>query len=76
MKYLPLNIDDFCELRRKNCVYVDKTGNIYNLITDSVNKYFLSRPRRFGKTLTISTIEQVYFCVSKFCYEVFTFSYC
>lgn len=52
----PIGIQDFETLRRANNVYIDKTDLIYQLI--STNRvYFLSRPRRFGKSLLISTLE-------------------
>lgn len=52
----PIGIQNFEQLRNNNCVYVDKTKFIYKLThTDQV--YFLSRPRRFGKSLLISTLE-------------------
>lgn len=52
----PIGIQNFEQLRNRNCVYVDKTRLIYRLAnTDSV--YFLSRPRRFGKSLLVSTLE-------------------
>lgn len=52
----PIGIQHFGQLRTNNCVYVDKTELIYQLThTDSV--YFLSRPRRFGKSLLLSTLE-------------------
>lgn len=59
MKELPLNIQTFSKLRERNCVYVDKTTHIYNLITSGTT-YFLSRPRRFGKSLLISTLEAIF----------------
>lgn len=52
----PIGIQNFEQLRNLNCVYVDKTALVYRLAnTDSV--YFLSRPRRFGKSLLVSTLE-------------------
>ncbi len=52
----PIGIQNFEQLRNRNCVYVDKTELVYRLVnTDSV--YFLSRPRRFGKSLLVSTLE-------------------
>ena len=52
----PIGIQNFEQLRNNNCVYIDKTELIYKLThTDSV--YFLSRPRRFGKSLLVSTLE-------------------
>ena len=55
MKY-PIGIQSFDRLREDGFVYVDKTALVYNLVqTGSI--YFLSRPRRFGKSLLISTFE-------------------
>ena len=52
----PIGIQSFEDLRRNHCVYVDKTEIIYRL-THTNKFYFLSRPRRFGKSLLISTLE-------------------
>ena len=52
----PIGIQNFEQLRNNDCVYVDKTELVYRLThTDRV--YFLSRPRRFGKSLLVSTLE-------------------
>lgn len=56
MKKLPIGISEFAELREKKCVYVDKTKHIYSLLQDNT-RTFLSRPRRFGKSLLISTLK-------------------
>ena len=40
-----------------NCMYVDKTKEIYSLISKQDGQFFLSRPRRFGKSLTLSTLK-------------------
>jgi hypothetical protein len=54
--YYPVGIQDFSEIRRLNALYVDKTELIYRLTSRS--KYvFLSRPRRFGKSLLSSTLQ-------------------
>ncbi len=59
MKKLPIGISDFKELITNNYIYVDKTKYIYEIINSS--KYiFISRPRRFGKSLLLSTIEYLY----------------
>ncbi|MCX7870821.1 MAG: ATP-binding protein [bacterium] len=59
MRKLPIGISDFKELITNNYIYVDKTRYIYELLSSS--KYiFLSRPRRFGKSLLLSTIEYLY----------------
>lgn len=55
MKY-PIGIQSFEKIRRDGFLYIDKTALIHQLIT-SGNYYFLSRPRRFGKSLLLSTIE-------------------
>lgn len=60
MKKLPDNIADFRTLRDGNYVYADKTKYIYDLLTGSGQNYFLARPRRFGKTLLVSTLEQIF----------------
>jgi hypothetical protein len=52
----PIGIQDFSELRNMNCVYVDKTELIYRL-THTSKFVFLSRPRRFGKSLLSSTLR-------------------
>ena len=52
----PIGIQDFEKLRTDGYVYVDKTALIYKLATTG-SYYFLSRPRRFGKSLLISTME-------------------
>ena len=52
----PIGIQSFEKIRRSGAVYIDKTAQIYEL-THSVLYHFLSRPRRFGKSLLISTIE-------------------
>jgi hypothetical protein len=55
MKKLPLGFQDFDQLVEDNCVYVDKTQLIHQLVTTG-SYYFLSRPRRFGKSLLLSTL--------------------
>lgn len=55
----PIGLQDFGEIRKNGYVYVDKTPHIYRLVT-SYKYYFLSRPRRFGKSLLISTLECVF----------------
>ena len=52
----PIGIQSFSEIREKGFVYVDKTAAIYKM-TSSGKFYFLSRPRRFGKSLLVSTLE-------------------
>ena len=58
-KTLPIGYQDFESLREDDCYYVDKTQYILNLI-HSGRYYFLSRPRRFGKSLLVSTIEYLF----------------
>ncbi|MCU0444679.1 MAG: ATP-binding protein [Microscillaceae bacterium] len=54
-----LGIQDFSELRLRNCVYVDKTELVYQLIMQN-KTYFLSHPRRFGKSLLVSILEYLF----------------
>ena len=55
-KLYPIGIQNFEDLRKRDYIYVDKTALIYQLISTG-KYYFLSRPRRFGKSLLISTLE-------------------
>ena len=52
----PIGIQDFEKLRDSGYVYVDKTALVYKLASEG-SYYFLSRPRRFGKSLLLSTLE-------------------
>ncbi len=59
LPYLPIGIQDFPTIREEGYLYVDKTALVYEL-TQKRYTYFLSRPRRFGKSLILSTL-QAYF---------------
>jgi hypothetical protein len=59
MKKLPIGTQTFEALREEGNIYVDKTEHIYNLI-NSGRVYFLSRPRRFGRSLLISTFKELF----------------
>ena len=56
MQNLPIGMQSFESIRQNNFLYVDKTKHIYNL-ANSNRYYFLSRPRRFGKSLFLSTLK-------------------
>ena len=56
---LPIGTASFMNLRNRNCYYVDKTPHIEKLI-DRGEYYFLSRPRRFGKTLLVDTMQELF----------------
>ena len=58
MKY-PIGIQSFADIRKRGFVYVDKTAFIYRMALMG-KYYFLSRPRRFGKSLLISTMEDYF----------------
>ncbi len=58
-KLLPIGIQTFSEIIENNYIYVDKTRLIHELITTG-KTYFFSRPRRFGKSLLISTLEAIF----------------
>lgn len=60
MKNLPLGIQTFSKIVTDDYIYVDKTKDIYNLFIDGGQYYFLSRPRRFGKSLLISTLSELF----------------
>lgn len=55
-KNLPIGINSFEIIRTSNFIYIDKTEFIYQL-TNHVGRYFLSRPRRFGKSLFLDTLK-------------------
>jgi hypothetical protein len=57
---LPIGIQDFVSIREEGYVYVDKTARIHELITGSGRVFFLSRPRRFGKSLLCSTLGALF----------------
>ncbi|WP_129408485.1 ATP-binding protein [Marinitoga lauensis] len=59
MKKLPIGVQDYKEIITENYIYVDKTKYLYDLMT-SGKFYFLSRPRRFGKSLTVSTLYYIF----------------
>ncbi len=59
MQKLPIGIQTFARIREEGYLYVDKTEQIHRLVT-SGGYFFLSRPRRFGKSLTLSTIKEMY----------------
>ena len=58
-KLLPVGVQTFSTMIERDYLYIDKTRDIYNLLTTG-QVYFLSRPRRFGKTLLISTLEEIF----------------
>ncbi|MCK4762764.1 MAG: AAA family ATPase [Candidatus Aminicenantes bacterium] len=60
MKNLPVGIQTFREMISRNYLYVDKTRDIYNLFATGGKFYFLSRPRRFGKSLLVSTLKEIF----------------
>lgn len=55
---LPIGIQTFAKLREQGCYDVDKTAHALRLI-DSGSYYFLSRPRRFGKSLFVNTLKEL-----------------
>ena len=59
LRELPIGIYSFESIRQRNYLYVDKTSKLQRLI-ESGERYFLSRPRRFGKSLTLSTLDAMF----------------
>ena len=59
LKKLPIGISTFSEIIEQNYLYIDKTKEAYQLIT-SYKYAFLSRPRRFGKSLFIDTLQEIF----------------
>ena len=58
--YYPVGQQNFRELRKDGCVYVDKTNYIAKIVESKIRYWFLARPRRFGKSLFLSTLEYFY----------------
>lgn len=58
MQGYPLGVQTFSEIIERDLLYIDKTQEIYNLLRGKY--YFYARPRRFGKSLMISTIKSIY----------------
>jgi hypothetical protein len=59
LKKLPIGVQTFLKMRSSNYVYVDKTEYVYQ-IASTEGVYFLSRPRRFGKSLLVSTLSELF----------------
>jgi Predicted AAA-ATPase/PD-(D/E)XK nuclease superfamily len=59
MKNLPIGIQTLTELRSFNGIYVDKTKYVHELVTTG-KYYFFARPRRFGKSLLVSTLKELF----------------
>jgi hypothetical protein len=58
-RILSISRQNYRDLREDNCIYVDKTEHIYRMCTEG-KMYFLSRPRRFGKSLLLSTLSELF----------------
>ena len=55
----PIGVQTFRKVREQDCYYVDKTATIRSLVDDGTH-YFLSRPRRFGKSLLLDTMRELF----------------
>ena len=61
MKPIATDTNDFPRLRRENCIYVDKTEYVHRLVSQPGSRlFFMSRPRRFGKSLTLSVLKALF----------------
>jgi hypothetical protein len=60
MKRLPIGIQTFRDIVQNDYLYVDKTEKIFDLVNNPKGVYFFSRPRRFGKSLLISTLNEIF----------------
>lgn len=67
---LPYGIDNFAKVRESNCYYIDKTGFVKELLDRTFDGNLITRPRRFGKTLTISMLAE-FFDIGKDSREIF-----
>ncbi|MHC6204017.1 AAA family ATPase [Breznakiellaceae bacterium SP9] len=57
---LPIGLQDFVKIREDGFLYLDKTAKIHELLTGAGGVFFLSRPRRFGKSLLCSTLGALF----------------
>ena len=60
MKPIPEDTGSFLSIRNDGQLYVDKTAYLHRMITASRKCYFLARPRRFGKSLMITTLKEIF----------------
>ena len=61
MRPIATDTNDFPKLRGKGCIYVDKTKFVHRMVSDvGTNLFFISRPRRFGKSLTLSVLKALF----------------
>ena len=60
MQKLTSSVYTFEKLIRNDFLYVDKTEYIWKLISEGPASFFMSRPRRFGKSLTVSTLKAIF----------------
>ena len=61
MRPIATDTNDFPRLRRENCIYVDKTEYVHRLVSQPGSRlFFMSRPRRFGKSLTLSVLKALF----------------
>lgn len=66
IKQYPLGIQTFERIRKEDKLYIDKTEYIYHMTHSDGTYFFLGRPRRFGKSLLVSTMQS-YLKVNKTC---------
>ncbi|MDE5853592.1 MAG: AAA family ATPase [Ruminococcus sp.] len=59
-KKIPIGIEDFAEIIRKNCYFVDKTLIIKDILDSGTKVTLFTRPRRFGKTLNMSMLQKFF----------------
>lgn len=59
LRALPLGISSFRNLRKGDRIYVDKTDLVFSMVQNQ-SRVFLTRPRRFGKSLLVSTLEALF----------------
>ena len=59
-KLYPIGMQTFSEIREEDFLYVDKTEYIYRMTHTSGKYFFLARPRRFGKSLLVSTMQSYF----------------
>ena len=60
LKLYPVGVQTFEKIRSGNYLYIDKTAQVYRMTHSASGYMFLSRPRRFGKSLLVSTLQSYF----------------
>ena len=60
LQNIPIGIDSITALQDQKCLFIDKSDKTADLVCQGKTRFYLSRPRRFGKTLLLSLLEELF----------------